>query len=76
MYEEIFNIEEYLNSLPEDIEIIDISYKNLTYIPSLKRFHNLRELRCYGNQLMQLPELNSSLELLDCDIITCLKYPN
>lgn len=61
-----FNIEEYLNSLPEDIEIIDISSKNLTYIPSLKQFKYLVDLYCYNNKLTKLPELNSSLKALYC----------
>jgi|688.fasta_scaffold83213_5 hypothetical protein len=61
-----FNIEEYLNSLPEDIEIIDISNKNLTYIPSLKQFNNLVDLHCYNNKLTKLPELNNSLKALYC----------
>ena len=66
MSEEIFNIEEYLNSLPEDIETIDISNKNITYLPSLKRFYNLKTLYCDHNKLTQLPELNSSLIKLSC----------
>lgn len=61
-----FNIEEYLNSLPEDIEIIDISSKNLTYIPSLKQFKYLTNLYCYNNKLTKLPELNNSLKGLYC----------
>ena len=35
-----FKIEEYLNSLPEDIEEIDVSDKELTYLPDLSRFTN------------------------------------
>ena len=45
-----FNIENYLNSLPEDIETIDVSNKNLTYLPSLKRFYKLKKLNCSNNQ--------------------------
>ena len=66
MSEEIFNIEEYLNSLPEDIETIDISNTNITYLPSLKRFYNLKTLYCDHNELTHLPELNSSLIKLSC----------
>ena len=62
-----FNIEEYFNSLPENIETINVSNKNLTYIPSLKRFTNLISLRCECNNLTQLPELNNSLEYLHCN---------
>jgi hypothetical protein len=61
-----FNIEEYLNSLPKNTETINVSNKNLTYIPSLKRFTNLKKLYCSNNQLTQLPELNSSLQYLFC----------
>jgi hypothetical protein len=61
-----FNIETYLNSLPEDIEIIDISKKSINYLPSLKRFKNLKELNCSGNNLTSLPELNENLKILYC----------
>ena len=61
-----FNIEEYINSLPDDIETIDISDKSLTYLPSLTRFHKLKKLYCPHNQLTSLPELNQSLQILWC----------
>ncbi len=53
-----FDIETYLNSLPDDIEKIDVSNKNLTYLPSLQRFTKLKTLLCSGNQLTCLPVLN------------------
>ena len=62
----VFNIEEYINSLPDDIEIIDVSNKSLTYLPSLKRFYKLKELYCYYNQLTSLPALNQSLQKISC----------
>lgn len=62
----VFNIENYLNSLPEDIEIIDVSERYLTYIPLLQRFYNLKCLYCQNNQITSLPELNHSLQELDC----------
>jgi Leucine-rich repeat (LRR) protein len=73
-----FNIEEYLNSLPEDIEIIDISHKDITYIPSLTRFTKLELLICNYNKLTSLPELSSSLRILNCSYnqLTCLPYLN
>ena len=40
-------IETYLNSLSEDISIIDISSKNIDYIPDLTRFKNLEVLYCH-----------------------------
>lgn len=61
-----FNIEEYLNSLPDDTEQIDVSRKNLTYLPSLERFHNLQKLCCYHNKLTKLPKLNNSIKELYC----------
>lgn len=33
-----FNIEEYLNSLPDDVEEINVSERRLTYLPDLSRF--------------------------------------
>lgn len=56
-----FNIEDYLNYLPNNIQKINVSNKNLTYLPSLKQFYNLKTLCCYNNQLKNLPKLNSSL---------------
>ncbi len=38
-----FNIEEYLNSLPDNIEVIDVSYKGLTYLPDLSRFKQFKK---------------------------------
>ena len=61
-----FNIEAYLDSLPEDIEKIDIRSRNLTYIPSLERFKKLQILCCGNNQLASLPPLNKNLERLYC----------
>ena len=61
-----FDIETYLNSLPDGTIIIDVSYKNITYIPSLSRFYNLQHLYCNRNKLTSLPELNSSLQFLNC----------
>ena len=70
-----FNIEEYLNSLPKYIYSINLCGKNLTYIPSLKRFKNLIQLKCDNNQLTQLPELNDSLEFLSCQHNKLTKLP-
>ncbi len=56
-----FDIETYLNSLPDNVEKIVVSNKNLTYLPSLQRFTKLKTLLCSGNQLTSLPELNDNL---------------
>ena len=61
-----FNIENYLDSLQEDIETIVVSNENLTYLPSLKRFYKLTSLYCNNNQLTMLPKLNDSLQKLHC----------
>jgi Leucine-rich repeat (LRR) protein len=72
---ETFDIETYLNSLPENINVIDISCKNITYIPeSIIRFQNLHKLYCYQNQLTYLPVLPESLQEFSCgnNQLTCL----
>jgi hypothetical protein len=70
-----FNIEEYLDSLPEDIKKLDLLSKGLTYIPSLERFKNLQELDCSDNQLTSLPSLPSSLQKLYCIVNHLLTLP-
>ena len=61
-----FNIEEYLNSLPRKITIINVANKGITYLPDLSRFTQLKELDCSNNQLTSLPKLNNSLLRLYC----------
>ena len=61
-----FNIETYLNSLPLDIKIINISSRNLTYLPDLSRFTKLIRFDCSYNYLIELPPLNNTLILLFC----------
>ena len=61
-----FNIVEYLNSLPDDVTKINVSSRNLTYLPDLSRFYKLEILSCNYNQLTELPPLNSSLKQLFC----------
>ena len=41
----------YLNSLSDDIVILDITFKGITSLPDLTRFKNLQELHCSNNQL-------------------------
>ena len=52
-----FDIESYLNLLPDDTVFIDISHKNLNYIPDLSRFKNLKILNCSYNKLTSLSDL-------------------
>lgn len=65
----MFNIETYLDSLPENIEVINVSHKGLTYLPNLSRLKNLKTLYCECNQLTSLPSLhlNEKLEYLACN---------
>ena len=61
-------IEAYLDSLPEDITEINISYRKLTYIPkSIIRFKNLKQLYCDRNEIIALPILPQSLIHLYCN---------
>jgi Leucine-rich repeat (LRR) protein len=59
-------IESYLNSLSKDISTLDISSKNIKYLPDLTRFKNLAELYCSNNQLTLLPTLPPNLKVLYC----------
>ena len=60
-------IETYLNSLSEEISILSIERKGITYLPDLTRFKNLREFNCSDNQLNSLPtNLPEGLEILYC----------
>ena len=73
-----FNIEEYINSLPSDITVINLKKKGLTYLPDLSRFYQLMILYVNNNLLKQLPKLPSTLKVLDCrnnQITRLPKYP-
>lgn len=61
-----FDIVSYVNSLPNDVFRINVSFKNITFIPDLTRFTNLRELSCSHNNLKHLPKLPDSIILLNC----------
>jgi Leucine-rich repeat (LRR) protein len=65
-----------LNSLPNDIEKIDIHRMNLTYIPPLDRFTKLQILYCSNNELTNLPILPDKLEILDCSDNELTEFPN
>jgi len=70
-----FNIEEFLNSLPLDTTEIDVSDKDLTYLPDLSRFKQLTHLYCSSNQLTELPPLNNNLTVLYCHDNQLTKLP-
>ena len=59
-------IERYLNSLSEDISTLNISSKNITSLPDLTRFKNLKILYCSYNELTSLPTLPQNLQYLKC----------
>jgi Leucine-rich repeat (LRR) protein len=61
-----FNIETYLNSLPDNTTQINISSKNVSYLPDISRFTLLETLYCDDNYLTTLPRLPPSLRLLSC----------
>ena len=50
----VFDIEKYINELPDNTNKIDILFKKLKYIPDLSRFKNLLKLYCSSNQLTLL----------------------
>lgn len=61
------NIEEYLDSLPENTEIVVLYGRHLTFIPeTIIRFGNLKILACSYNNLTELPDLPKSLKKLSC----------
>lgn len=63
----VLNIESYLNLLPSDIEVINISNRRLDYIPSLEKFSKLKIFICDDNVITSLPPLPLSLEILRCE---------
>jgi hypothetical protein len=60
----MFDIEIYLNSLPEDTEEINVSDKGIKTL-DVTRFKNLKILYCSDNQLTSL-HLNEELQELFC----------
>ena len=66
--EYIFDIEDYVNSLPDDTKEIRIDSKNLQDIPSLARFTQLETLSCSGNQLRNLPQLPENVKKIYCTL--------
>ena len=57
----------YLNSLPDDIQCINLRHKYLSELPDLSRFHSLKTLYCDHNSLTNLPPLSPTLEDLYCN---------
>lgn len=61
------NIQQYINSLNDDIDELNISYTYiLTYIPN-RNFKKLTNLLYHYNNLNSLPILSNNLLHLTCD---------
>ena len=66
---------QYLDSLQDDIDIINLNNRNLNVLPNLSRFKNLRYLHCSNNNLTSLPKLNETLIELWCDNNKLISLP-
>jgi Leucine-rich repeat (LRR) protein len=60
--EKWFEIEENVIS---QVKTLDFSNKEITEIPSLKKYKNLTRLNCNNNLLTKIPELPDNLKFLD-----------
>jgi Leucine-rich repeat (LRR) protein len=56
----------YFHSLPDDIEVINITHINIDHLPDITRFKKLKELNCNNNKLVSLPVLPETLKILNC----------
>jgi hypothetical protein len=62
----VYSVEEYLNSLPYYAKTIKIINRNLTTIPDLSSYTNIKVIHIYGNQLTELPKMSDSVVELHC----------
>ena len=62
----VYPVDVYLYGLPDDVEKIDLSNRNITSLPDLSRFYNLHELFVGCNLLTTLPPLPPNLKMLHC----------
>jgi Leucine-rich repeat (LRR) protein len=60
------DVETYLNSLSNDILILNICFKGIISLPDLTRFKNLQIFNCNNNKLTYLPTLPKNLQILYC----------
>ena len=69
-------MDEYLESLDDNITTIDLSCYNLSELPDLTRFNKLKKLDCRDNEITKLNNLPISLQILICgeNAITNLDY--
>lgn len=57
---------DYINSLPTDIEELNIAFKNLSELPDLSKFTKLKKLNCSLNNINILNNLPIGLTELYC----------
>ena len=72
----MFNIETYLDSLPENTEEIDVSHRSINHLPDLTVFTKLNTLHCDYNNLTSLPPLPVGLKILYCGNNKLTYLPN
>lgn len=59
-------VKDYLDSLDENVEIMNLINNELTYLPDLSRFKNLKRLVCSYNKIKKLDILPKGLIQLYC----------
>ena len=69
------NFDFYFNKIPLNIESLDISRLELTTLPDLSRFTNLKTLNCSHNKLTSLFPLNPFLKTLHCEFNNLISLP-
>jgi hypothetical protein len=57
-----FDIYTYINNLPDNIERLNLSFRELEYIPDLTRFKSLKYIKINFNNLTILPKFNNNIK--------------
>ena len=65
----------YLNTLPDDINCINLRHRYLSELPDLSRFHSLKTLYCDHNSLTSLPPL-PGVKRLYCERNELVRLPS
>ena len=60
------DIQEYIDNLPDNIEMMYMSGKDIYELPDISRFKQLLFLDCSNNRLTRLPNLPENLMYLHC----------
>ena len=63
----MISVIDYLNSLNVNVKEINLSNKELTVLPDLSRFTNLKKLDCSFNKIKKINNLPEGLENLYCE---------